>query len=177
MGQISKKAFRVLCLCLLVTVLSGIIQPVASSENWSEVFRFTGSKPLTGIYAESDDFICEHAEWRIRWEYVPDSTMGDVATFAVYTYRRDETGATDLINVTARVLEPEDTSGISYIHEETGVFYMEILYNSVESYTVIVEQDLNSIPEFPSWIILPLVLAITLFSIIFKRKLTSSLIH
>jgi hypothetical protein len=30
------------------------------------------------------------------------------------------------------------------------------------------------IPEFPSWTILPLFLAITLFSVVVKRKLTTS---
>ena len=50
------------CFCLLVS-MSGIA--FASSENWVEVKRFTGSE--SEAYT-SDYFTCDHVEWRIRWE-------------------------------------------------------------------------------------------------------------
>ena len=43
--------------------------------------------------------------------------------------------------------------------------------DDIEDFTIIIEQDLNSIPEFPSWAILPLVLIISLFLVAVKRKL------
>ena len=31
-------------------------------------------------------FTCDHNEWRIRWEYVPNSQYSNLISFAVYTY-------------------------------------------------------------------------------------------
>ena len=65
----------------------------------------------------------------------------------------------------------KDTSGTSYIHEYPGTFHMRINVGATESYTIIVEQDLDSIPEFPSWLVIPIFLAATLFVIVYKKKL------
>ena len=65
----------------------------------------------------------------------------------------------------------EPINGSSYFHYKKGTFYLDFSYHDLDSYTIIVEQDLNSIPEFPSWTILPLVLFITLFLVVVKRKL------
>ena len=65
----------------------------------------------------------------------------------------------------------EDTSGTSNIHDYQGTFYMHIDVGGTESYTIIVEQDLNSIPEFPSWLILPFFLIVTLSGVIIRKKI------
>ena len=65
----------------------------------------------------------------------------------------------------------EDTSGTSYIPEYTGTFYVYINVGATESYTIIVEQDLDSIPEFPSWIILPILVISTLAMLGFRNKI------
>ncbi|MEJ2281894.1 MAG: hypothetical protein P8X97_08350, partial [Candidatus Bathyarchaeota archaeon] len=54
---------------------------------------------------------------------------------------------------------------------QSGTFYMKIDSGLSDSYTIIVEQNIDSIPEFPSWTILPIVLIITFFSIIIKKQL------
>jgi hypothetical protein len=244
----------------------------ASSGNWSEVTRFTGS-------GTTDYFTCEHAEWRILWEYVGS----EYALLTVYTYPQGEDGSfidsiikganaevmlsvvnwttvsntddppgmSDSIHYEAEVegyiLNPNDfpvynvtisltfdvdvsymiytapesfqrtinvgtmsanetrpiseiflfgitwrsmkltdfsydvkchvktgdleTSGVSYIRDQKGTFYMDIDATNIENFTIIVEQDLDSIPEFPSWIILPLFLIATLSVIIIKNRL------
>ena len=53
---------------------------------------------------------------------------------------------------------------------------MTIRTNYIDSYTVIVGQNIDSIPEFPSWIILPLFLVVTLVVIISKKRLFQSTI-
>ncbi len=148
-------------LLFLSVVTLGIV--FASSSSWSEVTRFTGSG--TEDYT-TDYFNCEHAEWRIRWEYVPHSGLPMFALFSVYTYPQGE----DALYIDYIIkIGANDTDGISYIHNSDGTFYSKINVAITESYTIIIEQDLNSIPEFPSWTILPLFLVTTLFVIILKK--------
>jgi parallel beta-helix repeat protein len=47
----------------------------------------------------------------------------------------------------------------------------ELYENNTDNYPLMNPVDITTIPEFPSWIILPLIFTITLFSIIVKRKL------
>ena len=41
--------------------------PEPPSDNWVEVTRFIGTKGFT-----TDVFVCEHVEWRIRWNLIRD---------------------------------------------------------------------------------------------------------
>lgn len=149
-------------LLLLTTITPSI--GFATSGNWSEVTRFTGSG--TDIHT-TDYFTCDHVEWRIRWVYVPGSQYPNLTSFSVFTYPQGEDIMyTDVI----MKMGAEDTNGTSYIHDNKGTFYMKINVGGTESYTLIVEQDLDSIPEFPSWIILPLFLVVALFGIIIRKK-------
>ena len=75
-----------------------------------------------------------------------------------------------LQNVTITNAKLLDASGISYIHNNSGTFYMRINVTNAQGYTIIVEQDLDSIPEFPSFLILPLVLMATLPAVIVYRR-------
>jgi hypothetical protein len=148
-------------LLLLCFTTSSIV--FASSSDWSEVTRFTGSG--TEHYT-TDYFTCEHAEWRIRWEYVPHPSLSLFSLFSVYTYPQGEnTLYIDSIIKTGS----NDTNGISYIHDNDGAFYSKINVALTDSYTIIIEQDLNSIPEFPSWIILPLFLVATLSGVLIRK--------
>ncbi len=67
----------------------------------------------------------------------------------------------------------EETNGILYINGFNGTFYMDIVSNA-DSYVIIVEQNIDSIPEFPSWTILPLFLTVTMVVAIYKRKLSKT---
>ena len=150
-------------LFFLIILTSGIV--FASSNNWSEVTRFSGSG--TEHYT-TDYFNCEHVEWRIRWEYVPHPAFPLLALFNVYTYPQGEDVLyiDDIIKTGAN-----DINGTSYIHNNDGTFYSKINVALTESYTIIIEQDLNSIPEFPSWIILPALLVASIFALVFRKRL------
>ena len=157
-----------LALVSSITVLSVSNIALASPDNWSEVVRFTGSG---SEHYTTDYFTCEHVEWRILWEYVPDPDYPELAIFNVYTYPEgEEVWFTDCILKTGA----ENTSGNSYIHNEAGTFYMVINIANTETYTIVVEQDLDSIPEFPSFLILPLFMTATLLVIIMYRKNSKS---
>ena len=139
-----------------------------SVTNWSEVARFSG---LGSENYTSDYFSCDYEEWRIRWEYVPSSQQPDLAFFSVFTYpKNDDIRGATYVNEIMKT-GTADTNGTSFIHNYQGTFHMYIDVEETESYTIIVEQNLNSIPEFPSWIILPLILTIIVFSVLVKRKL------
>lgn len=49
-----------------------------------------------------------------------------------------------------------NTSGTSYIHNRQGEFYLQFMVENVESYSVIIEQDLDSVPEFSPLVFLSL---------------------
>jgi hypothetical protein len=61
-------------------------------------------------------------------------------------------------------------SGVSRIYGYAGTFYM-VVDTDAESYTIIIEQDLNSIPEFSSWILLTLFLTATVFALVVRRRI------
>ena len=135
----------------------------ASSGNWSEVARFTYAGTDTHT---TDSFTCENVEWRIKWEYVP--TQFSYFNFDVYPMGEDVIFA----SVNSAVIG--ELSGILDIHNQAGTFYMKINSGNVEGYTVIVEQDLDSIPEFPLWMTLPIVVTATLAITVVRKKLTKS---
>jgi len=60
--------------------------PEPPSDNWVEVTRFIGTKGFT-----TDVFVCDHVEWRIRWEFDPGHWhFADLYTLQVTTYKEGE---------------------------------------------------------------------------------------
>jgi hypothetical protein len=137
--------------------------PEPPSDNWVEVTRFIGSRGFT-----TDVFVCDHVEWRIRWEFDPGHWhFADFHTLQVTTYEEGE--STNYFN---QIREPPsgNLSGVELLNQ-SGSFYMKISSPMIDSYTIIVEQNITSIPEFPSWIILPLLIVATLVVTITRNKL------
>ena len=152
-------------------------------DNWVEVTRFNKESVPSTWWGDpsgnTDYFTCDHVEWRIRWEYIPHPAVPQYATLYVEVYEKKEDviwrgeviqeGKSVLIDVFGEYGMSE-TSGVSYIHNQTGRFYMFISGSNIEDFTVIVEQDTDSIPEFPSWTILPLLIVATMVVIIVRNK-------
>jgi hypothetical protein len=64
-----------------------------------------------------------------------------------------------------------ERSGTSYIHTN-GSFLMRIKTGDIDSYTIIVEQNLDSIPEFPSWTpLLIMFVAVMTVALSYKQRL------
>jgi len=125
--------------------------PEPPTDNWVEVTRFIGTEGFT-----TDVFVCDYPEWRIRWEYDPGHWHFPIMhEFQAITYPEGSSTITvDMISGTPGV----NQNGTNYVHENPGRFYMKISAGIMESYTIIVEQNIDSIPEFPSWT--PLMIAL-----------------
>jgi len=136
----------VLLFCFFLLVFrSGIA--FASSGNWSEVARLTGG----GGIGTTETFTIDHVDWRIRWEIEP-SNRSESTAFLVYIFPATGIHHSEPWFESIQHYGTEETSGTLYIYDRNGSFNMDVLA-SIESYTMIIEQNLESIPEFPSWII------------------------
>ena len=166
MGSINK-GFSLL-LVVVLAVSSLIMVESAYAENWVEVTRFTGSgaQNYTTNY-----FTCNNAEWRIRYEYVTNPQLSISTFFKVFIYSKGE----DTIYVDSiDKFGENDTSGISYIHNKTGTFYLKINANT-QSYKIFIEQDTNSVPEL-SWLaIIPLLVGMLSLAMILRHRKTTKL--
>ena len=175
-----RAAFIVLlfCFCLLGS-MSGIA--FASSGNWEEKGRLTGYAPKFG---SSPLFIIETVDWRIRWEYEPIEEVPNLTAFSIHVQTHEDVNITDASDFFTESVEEETTSitvgsiiksgteetnGTLYINGYDRTFYLDIVSNA-QSYTIIIEENLESIPEFPSWMILPLTITATLIAVVLKRK-------
>lgn len=155
----------VLLIALVISIIfAGSNVAFANPENWTEVTRFTGSgnEQYTTNY-----YTCGHVEWRIRWEYTPDSQYPEFAMFSVFTYPEGE----DVMFIdTIMKSGGDDTSGASYIHNDAGTFYSTINVANTESYTIIIEQDVDSVPEATTFGILILLIVSSSVGILAYRR-------
>ena len=144
----------------------------ALSENWIEVATFTendGDGP-------TNQFTCNHVDWRIKWQYTPSSNPHTtVFTIDILSHQNNTTttlytvGNNGLKQPTQSVFGQLNQTGTCYVTGQNGAFSLNI-FTFAPSYTIIIEENLESIPEFSSSIILPLFLFGTLFALIFKTR-------
>lgn len=165
MPNVKKGAVFALLLFLLDSLI--IFTPgtvFASSGNWVEVTRFSAH----GDSVTTEPFTCDYAEWRIRWEFDPGHWhFPQLHTFSVTTYPQGE----DTVYVD-QIYEMANGSktGTHYIHENDGKFYIKISLGIIDGYTIIVEQNIDSIPEFQPWIVLSIAVTTTLIAVAAKRR-------
>jgi hypothetical protein len=155
-----------LSLILLTTMLMLLIPiHLVKADNWVEVIRFEGKDEVS----TKKYFTCDHVEWRIRWEFDPGHWhFPQLHTFSVTTYRQG-----DDMHYVDSIFEMADgsKSGTSYIHDNYGQYYMIISTGIIANYTIIIDQNIDSIPEFPSWVILPLLLVTTVAAAAIRKHL------
>jgi hypothetical protein len=114
----------------------------ADTSNWNKVVEFSGSG-TEGYLTE--DFNCDYAEWRIVWNYSTFPENADSAVFSFFIYPGQ--GGLYISNIS--LTGASNTSGVSYVHNQTGTFYGAVNVENTASYDIIIEQDLDSIPELP----------------------------
>ena len=122
--------------------------------NWVEVTRFNGTAFTFGF---SDPFQIYHEEWRILWE--TNNILPEIEHFDFYVLHEDdvmEDGSFYTNKSIGSIRTTANENGTLNIQGSTGLFYIWI-GPSPAKWELIVEQNIDSIPEFPSWIILPLV--------------------
>ena len=117
------------------------------TEKWVQVATLTGP----GGSSTTDTFTVEHNDWRILWEVELDNKT---EWPLLQTYIFPINGSGQPVG-SIQMFVNEQKSGILKVYNQSGSFYIDVTA-SIKKYTVIVEQNIDSIPEFPSWIILPL---------------------
>ncbi len=146
-------------LCIPVFSIDNVF---GTSQSWEEVTRFDR---IGSWFGNTTAFTIYHNNWRIRWEY----EMADPNLTAFFFDVKIQD--TDVIIANYSNSGKLDiTQGILNITGYEGDFYL-FVGNNANSYSIIVEQDMESIPEFPSWIILPFFIVATLAVMIGKNKL------
>jgi hypothetical protein len=142
-----------LCSILLLIFLSSSIA-LTGAASWSEVIQFTGSAGQDTPY-----FSCGHMEWRILWSLTLGS-QGSTGGIVAYVY--DNRG--DLVTTIAPWMNGA-RSGETYIHNHEGTFYLSISTINVASYTLTIEQDTESVPEFSPLTLLLLSIGLSIATI------------
>ena len=161
MGDKRATLVVVLACFLLLMSAPGIV--FASSDNWVEVATFTGSG---GVHSTSH-FTVDYVDWRIRWE-LNLSDGSETASFNAYVFPETSGPSIKEIHYT---IGTEQTTGIVNIHNHSGSFYIVVQTTNVDNCTLVIEQNIDSIPEFPSWTILSLFLTATSVAIFYGKRM------
>jgi len=164
---------RLLVSLAMVSVLFLTVNVVLAA-NWQTVKTFNGVGDQTTEY-----FKIDATEWRIKWSYTPKAGIaGDLAAFSMFIYPKGETNLyVDMLLKTGR----NETSGTLNVHEGQKEYYLKIGAANVDSWTVTVEQDADTIPSGSSGssaalaaaIIIVIVAAVAVY-IVRKRKAKKS---
>ncbi|MFA5364123.1 MAG: hypothetical protein WC325_02960 [Candidatus Bathyarchaeia archaeon] len=161
MGE--RTSFALLLFLSTLVMFSTLCVVFAESPNWSVVTSFSGGN---GIIT-TDEFICHNVEWRIRWSFSPRTDNPEFTSFQVYVYSTESKSYFASIKKSGT----EETSGSLIVANHTGTFYLEIIASIGNSYSITIEKNLNSIPEFASWMIVPLCLTASLVVVGFRKKI------
>ena len=129
------------CFLLLGSVPSIVF---AFSDNWVEVTTFTGSG---GVHSTSH-FAVDYVDWRIRWEVTPGNDSERGTSFNAYVYPSSGGPYVEMMHHT---IGTEKTTGIKNIYNHRGIFYIVVVTMNIADVKLIIEQNIESIPEFPSW--------------------------
>lgn len=148
----------VFCLSLLVMTLDAVF---AESENWIEIATFSEDRPRFG---ETNSFTVEHSEWRILWEYEIDE-----ANLTAFFFDVKNNDTHQLVGNYSNNGALDKTQGIYNITGTTGNFYLDLGSNGL-SYSITIEQNIDSVPEFGSWIVIPIALGASLFVVAYKKQ-------
>ena len=151
------------CFLLLGSVPSIVF---AFSDNWVEVTTFTGSG---GVHSTSH-FAVDYVDWRIRWEVTPGNDSERGTSFDAYVY---PSSGGPQIEEMHHAIGTEKTTGTLNIYNHRGIFYIVVVTMNIADVKLIIEQNIESIPEFPSWAVLPVFLISGLVVLVYKRKLTA----
>ena len=125
-----------LCWCLLYCNARVVF---GSSENWEEETRLTGR----GGMGDTKTFTVNHVDWRVRWEIKPSNNTGETA-FLAYIFTSN--GYTQWVD-TIQQQGTKETSGILNIQNRSGSFHFQITTGNIETYTMIIEENTNSVLE------------------------------
>ena len=144
---------------ILITIPNFVL---GANDNWVEVATFSENRPRFG---DTTSFAINHNEWRIRWEY--EIFLPNLTAF-FFDVKIQDTG---------KIIEGYDnggkldiTQGILNINGHEGDFFLFIGSNG-KSYSITVEENIDSIPEFPSWALFPICGIATIVTLVVRNKM------
>jgi len=157
----SKKLFSLLTIIL---ALSFCVLPSALAETWETIYSYY----LPNSYGTfvSDNFTCDCPSWRISYSFgVPDG--GAWLTITTYDAITNDSIDEFRDGYQWRNLQWRGTR----MFGSNGTFYMVIKAENLYLYPKIeVQQDIDSIPEFPSVTILLIAMVIITTAVILGRR-------
>ena len=148
--------FSFLILCAIPNMV------LSQEENWVEVAEFSQGQPWFG---DTTSFKIDYSQWRILWEYEIDLVNLTAFFFEV---KHNDTG--QIIDSYFNSGKLDITQGIYNITDQKGEFYLFIGSNA-KSYSIIIEQNIDSVPEFTSLLILPIVLGLSIVVFVARNKM------
>ena len=141
----------------------------ASSDDWVEVVTFTHSVSGLVFLHPTSHFTVDYVDWRIRWEVNPGNNSEKGTSFHAYVYPETSDPAIEEMHYT---IGTEKTTGIKNIYNHKGSFYIIVQTTNIADINLIIEQNIDSIPEFPSWTPLLITLvSIIAGAVVYRRKL------
>ena len=176
MGAITSTLSSIVFSLVLVSSLLGIV--FASPTNWVEVTRFAGKVDIASLSGRvlnvdftTESFICNNVEWRIRWNFSPAFVYGGggerrSGLFLIDVYQNN----TDDNQVNSIDYVGREVKNGTWVHNENGIFHLHISTLFAYEYSIIVEQNINSIPEFQSWIPFLILISSTVVITILKKQ-------
>lgn len=148
----------VLIFCPILIGLPNIV--TVNAERWIQVAKWT--EPVT-----SSRFNCNHVSWDVHWNF-KDIALG--STWTIQIIDIDALGNNVTFFKTGVGSFVSVNSG-QYTHNQSGRYQITIDVDRINDFEVFVRQDIDSIPEFPSWTLLTAgFFAVTVLSIFYKRK-------
>ena len=153
-------------LTLIIFLVSAFLVDIvfASSGNWVVVITFHNAVGF-GMTSRFNVF---HDDWRIKWEIYP-SNGSESPSFNVRVYHDMGHQGIEMISS----LTTHETTGILNIYNASGKFFLVCqATNTNSSSTLIIEQNIDSIPEFPSLEILPQLFMATSVLVLFRKRLS-----
>ena len=146
--------FSFLILCVIPNLA------LTQEENWVEVAEFSQGRHWFG---DTYSFTIDYSQWRILWEYEID--LPNLTAF-FFEVKQKDTG--QIIDEYFNSGKLDITQGIYNITDQKGEFYLFIGSNA-KSYSIRIEQNIDSVPEFSSLLILPIFLGLSI-GIFFARN-------
>ena len=135
---------------------------LSSEDNWVEVAKFSQGQHWFG---DTTSFKIEYSQWRILWEYEID--LPNLTAFFFEIKQKDSGQIIDEYFNSGKL---DITQGIYNITDQKGEFYLFIGSNA-KSYSIIIEQNIDSVPEFSSLMILPIVFGLSISIFIVRNKM------
>ena len=157
---------KILGLALLTIMLAmPMMISLVEATDWVEVARWSGYAFPDPEHFETEQFECSHVEWRIKWSYVAEGSPFE-SIFVIKIYKE---GVSDYINLILKT-GYINKSGIKNIHDNNGTFYLDITAANIDEYTIIIEQDVDSIPEFTPATVAIVLIAVSILAVVLSKK-------